>query len=224
MTLTRPHRSPGWILGTRRPPICLLMCRRRFWSAVGGVAGPVHLQSPDLPHASGSGCADFAAGAYSDSMTSVYPVVRAFSGAVRSANAHTVQPASCPGHVVGCVTGQGEACLLPVDGHAHHADDPGDYSSSKQDEGCECDKGGHGGSPLLERLLRGGLLQPRMVHDGSAAGAVLEGRRRSPLGWRRAGKPWRGSGAGRARRCWSARRSVSRWCGRPRGARQRDSA
>jgi hypothetical protein len=46
--------------------------------------------------------------------------------AVRSANAHAVQPASCPGHVAGCLAGQSKVRLLPADGHAHHADDPGD--------------------------------------------------------------------------------------------------
>jgi hypothetical protein len=48
--------------------------------------------------------------------------------AVRSANAHAVQRASCPGHVAGCLTGQSKVRLLPADGRAHHADDPGDYT------------------------------------------------------------------------------------------------
>jgi hypothetical protein len=73
-------------------------------------------------------------------------------GAARRADVHSVHPASRAGHIVGGLAGQGKVSLLPADGHAY-ADDSGDYSSSEQADGCECDQGGHGGSPLLGWLL-----------------------------------------------------------------------
>jgi hypothetical protein len=58
------------------------------------------------------------------------------AGAALSANVPAVHPASRPCHRVGCLTGQGEVLLLTADGHAHHADDSGDYSGGKQADCC----------------------------------------------------------------------------------------
>src|SRR5260370_6187832 len=90
-------------------------------------------------------------------------------GAVRSANVHSVQPASCAGHAVGCLAGQGEVSVLPADGDAPHADDSGEYSSGKQADGCECDHGGHGGSPFRGWLLHCALGGPGRLLSGAAA-------------------------------------------------------
>ena len=46
-------------------------------------------------------------------------------GAAGGANVQPGQPASCSGHGVGGLTGEGEVSLLPADGDSYHAGGPG---------------------------------------------------------------------------------------------------